>query len=111
MDKRISSLPPLAFLSPDPIAPQSYDDPQHAVEALTALYERNTTFLTSAFAALAKGGPVTGKFRATYPQVSIETTSFGHIDTRLSYGHVTAPGVYTTTVTRPALFRHYLTEQ
>src|SRR5690606_8113522 len=30
---------------------------------------------------------------------------------RLSYGHVTSPGIYTTTITRPRLFRHYLTEQ
>ena len=46
-----------------------------------------------------------------YPQVSIETTSFGHVDSRLSYGHVTSPGIYTTTITRPQLFRHYLKEQ
>jgi AMP nucleosidase len=51
------------------------------------------------------------RFRACYPQVRIETSSFGHADSRLSYGHVTAPGTYTTTITRPTLFRHYLTQQ
>src|SRR5690606_23836929 len=30
---------------------------------------------------------------------------------RLSYGHVASPGIYTTTITRPKLFRHYLEEQ
>ncbi|MFX7265530.1 hypothetical protein ABTI85_21135, partial [Acinetobacter baumannii] len=50
-------------------------------------------------------------YRACYPQVSLETATFGHVDSRLSYGHVTAPGVYTTTITRPELFRHYLKEQ
>ncbi len=35
----------------------------------------------------------------------------GKIDSRLSFGHVVAPGVYAATVTRPDLFQHYLTEQ
>ena len=29
----------------------------------------------------------------------------------MSYGHVAGPGVYATTITRPDLFRDYLTEQ
>ena len=32
-------------------------------------------------------------------------------NSRLSYGFVAGPGVYETTVTRPDLFRAYLTEQ
>src|SRR5262249_17657965 len=111
MSKRIPYLPPLDISSPPPFQPQSFDDPALAVDALTALYERNTAFLIENFAALAKGAPIRSRFRAFYPQVSIETTSFGHVDSRLSYGHVTAPGVYTTTITRPPLFRHYLKQQ
>ncbi|MBO3759579.1 AMP nucleosidase [Ciceribacter sp. L1K22] len=111
MDKRISPLTPVNFICPEPFEPQVFDDPKAAVETLASLYERNTTFLIDAFSSLAKGAPVTGRYRAFYPQVGIETTSFGHVDTRLSYGHVTAPGLYTTTVTRPQLFRHYLVEQ
>src|SRR6195952_5216626 len=102
---------PLDVSSPEPFAPLIFDDPVKAVDALTALYERNTAFLIGKFAELADGAPISQRYRAFYPQVSIETTSFGHVDSRLSYGHVTAPGVYTTTVTRPLLFRHYLTEQ
>ena len=102
---------PLDVLSPEPFAPQSFDDPAKAVEALTELYERNTAFLINHFTELAKGAPITARYRAFYPQISIETTSFGHVDSRLSYGHVTAPGVYTTTITRPHLFRHYLRQQ
>jgi AMP nucleosidase len=109
MNKRISS--PLDISSPSPFAPQTFDDPVEAVDALTELYERNTHFLVESFATLAKGAPITSRYRAFYPQVSIETTSYGHIDTRLSYGHVTAPGIYTTTITRPQLFRHYLKQQ
>jgi AMP nucleosidase len=111
MNTRISSLPPLPFISPSAAEPRIFDNPVEAVDALTELYERNTAFLIDAFGNLANGAPVTGRYRAFYPQVSIETTSFGHADSRLSYGHVTSPGIYTTTITRPTLFRHYLKEQ
>ncbi|MFD1746499.1 AMP nucleosidase [Rhizobium helianthi] len=111
MTKRIFSQSAPHFLSPTPYEQRVFDDPAAAVDALTELYERNTNFLIQAFGDLAKGGSLVGRYRACYPQVSIETTSFGHIDSRLSYGHVTSPGLYTTTVTRPRLFRHYLKEQ
>ncbi len=111
MSNRISPFSPLDISSPSPFQPQSFDDPAKAVDALTELYDRNTAFLIDSFSKLAKGVPITARYRAFYPQVSIETTSFGHVDSRLSYGHVTAPGVYTTTITRPQLFRHYLKEQ
>ncbi|RXT29080.1 AMP nucleosidase [Rhizobium leguminosarum] len=111
MNKRISLLSPLDTSSPPPFQPQSFDDPAKAVETLTALYERNTAFLIESFSELAQGAPISSRYRAFYPQVSIETTSYGHVDSRLSYGHVTAPGIYTTTVTRPKLFKHYLKEQ
>ncbi len=101
----------MTCISPAAAERQVFDDAEQAVDALIALYERNTAFLIDAFQALAKGAPVQGRYRAFYPQVSIETTSFGHIDSRLSYGHVSAPGIYTTTVTRPKLFRRYLVEQ
>ncbi|KQS67932.1 AMP nucleosidase [Rhizobium sp. Leaf371] len=110
MSARISSVPVLPIAMPEAFEPQTYDDPVQAVDALTALYERNTNFLVDGFTALGKG-VAASRFRACYPQVSMETSSFGHVDSRLSYGHVTAPGVYTTTVTRPKLFRHYLKEQ
>ncbi len=111
MNTRIFSLSPLSFISPSVAPLQVCHDAVEAVDALTALYERNTQFLIDAFDALAKGAAVTGRYRACYPQVSIETTSFGHADSRLSYGHVAAPGIYTTTITRPVLFRDYLIEQ
>jgi AMP nucleosidase len=101
----------MTCISPAAAEPQVFDDAEKAVDALITLYERNTAFLIEAFQALAHGAPVKGRYRAFYPQVSIETTSFGHIDSRLSYGHVSAPGIYTTTVTRPKLFRRYLVEQ
>ena len=108
MSKRIFSRKALPFATPDAYEPKTFDDPVAAVDALEALYERNTTFLTDSFMALGVNGAPETRFRATYPQVSVETTSFGHVDSRLSYGYVASPGVYTTTVTRPKLFRHYL---
>ena len=111
MNTRI--LPPSALpvITPDVFEPQVFDDPVAAVDALTALYERNTTFLVDAFTNLGRTGLAAARYRACYPQVSIETSSFSRVDSRLSYGYVSAPGVYTTTVTRPTLFRHYLKEQ
>jgi AMP nucleosidase len=49
--------------------------------------------------------------RATYPFVRITTTTHSRLDSRLSYGFVSGPGAHQTTVTRPDLFRAYLTEQ
>src|SRR5690606_20700596 len=51
------------------------------------------------------------RYRAFYPEVGVTTSSYDQIDTRLAYGHVAAPGHYTTTVTRPDLFSTYLHEQ
>ena len=39
------------------------------------------------------------------------TTSYAKVDSRLSFGHVASPGTYATTITRPDLFRNYLTQQ
>ncbi|MBN9053356.1 MAG: AMP nucleosidase, partial [Rhizobiales bacterium] len=111
MSKPVFSPKPLSFATPEPFEARSFDDPVAAVDALEDLYHRNTTFLTDAFVSLGKNGTPDTRFRACYPQVSIETTSFGHVDSRLSYGYVASPGVYTTTITRPKLFRHYLKEQ
>ena len=80
MNTRILSPAPQNSISPEPFAPQVFTDATAAVDALTALYERNTNFLIEAFSALAKGGPIEGRYRAFYPQVSIETTSYGHVD-------------------------------
>ncbi|QRM54795.1 AMP nucleosidase [Sinorhizobium sp. BG8] len=111
MSKTISYPRPLSFSTPERYEPQTFDDPAKAVDALEALYERNTKFLTDAFVSLGKSGTPDKRFRACYPQVAVETTSFGHVDSRLSYGYVASPGIYTTTITRPKLFRHYLKEQ
>ncbi len=49
--------------------------------------------------------------RANYPFVRITTSTHARLDSRLAYGFVAGPGVHQTSVTRPDLFRTYLTEQ
>ncbi len=110
MEKRIYPTPIESIASPEPFARQSFDDPLEAVAALKRLYERNTQFLRDSFKHLAAGN-VDRRFRAYYPEVSVVTASFAQIDTRLAYGHVPAPGIYATTVTRPDLFERYLVDQ
>src|SRR3546814_624446 len=75
------------------------------------IYRGATGFLCDGFEALLAGCARPRRLRAFYPQVAITTTSFAHIDSRLSYGHVPTPGHWAATITRPDLFRDYLTQQ
>ncbi|MCB1507529.1 MAG: AMP nucleosidase [Hyphomicrobiaceae bacterium] len=90
---------------------QHFDDAPAAVRALQALYEAETARLREALAAYAGGNAPDGRVRGFYPSIGIETESFALVDSRLSYGHVSGPGRHETTVTRPDLFKDYLTEQ
>jgi AMP nucleosidase len=108
MNDRIS---PAVCISPEPIELGEFTDAAAAVAKLEAIYARNTTFIRSYFEAFLKGEVPQGRVRACYPQLRFTTTSFGQVDSRLSYGHVPAPGVYETTISQPDLFRNYLTEQ
>ena len=98
-------------LTPPRIASEAFVDAAAAVERLTQIYERNTAFLRDRFEAYANGRPPELRVRAAYPFVRITTGTHARLDSRLSYGFVPGPGVYDTTVTRPDLFRAYLTEQ
>ncbi len=99
------------LLTPKRIARQRFDNAEAAVERLGLIYDTHTAFLREQFAELLASGSLSGRVRATYPEVLIQTTTFAHVDLRLSYGHVAGPGVYSTTVTRPDLFHGYLIEQ
>jgi AMP nucleosidase len=111
MEHRIFPAPISSVVTPEPFPRQSFTDPVEAVEALKKLYDRNTAFLRDSFMELARGGPDNVRYRAYYPEVGVSTSSYAQVDTRVSYGHVPAPGQYTTTVTRPDLFESYLVEQ
>jgi AMP nucleosidase len=96
---------------PDTATPEHFSDATAAVDQLEKLYTQATQYLGRAFSkAMIEGAP-DGRIRAFYPEVRITTTSFAQVDTRLAYGHVSTPGTYATTITRPDLFRNYLIDQ
>ena len=100
-----------ATLSPDALAMESFSSAAAAVDRLEALYSQATQFLSDQFLrTVAKGHPGR-RIRAFYPEIRLTVASFDQVDTRLAFGHVSAPGTYATTVTRPDLFRNYLIQQ
>ncbi|MEM6464586.1 MAG: AMP nucleosidase [Pseudomonadota bacterium] len=112
MDKGISTPDHSAVVTPPPMKAQPYASASEAVDALRRLYDRNTGFLQEQFYSIGRGQRKDGsRYRAYYPQVRVTTSSFSHVDSRLSYGHVTSPGTYTTTITHPDLFSTYLEQQ
>jgi AMP nucleosidase len=102
---------PQKVVTPPRIAAQAFTDAPSAVDRLEQIYARNTEFLRDRFEAYGRGETFGGRVRACYPFVRITTETHAPVDSRLSYGFVAGPGVYETTVTRPDLFRAYLTEQ
>jgi AMP nucleosidase len=97
--------------SPPSIATESFSDAGLAVARLEEIYERNTKFLRDRFEAYVNGEAITTRVRAFYPFVRVTTATHARLDSRLAYGFVARPGVHETSVTRPDLFRTYLTEQ
>jgi AMP nucleosidase len=101
----------LPTISPDAEPDAIFADAADAVAELARRYDAATGFLRDRFARVMAGAPPEGRYRAFYPMVSLTTGSFAKVDSRLSFGHVTEPGTYATTVTRPGLFAGYLTQQ
>ncbi len=101
----------LPVLTPAPRGAKICSDAGEAVEYIVALYDEATTFLRERFKAIMGGEEPAGRYRAYYPRLEMTTTSFAWVDSRLSFGHVSEPGTYAATLTRPDLFRHYLTQQ
>jgi len=99
------------LLRPARIGFASFDQAEPAVARLIEIYERNTAYLRAAFQEVAQGRDRSEPVRACYPAIRITVQTYDPIDSRLSFGHVPEPGVYQTTVTQPALFRHYYLQQ
>ncbi|MGD9916826.1 MAG: AMP nucleosidase [Paenirhodobacter sp.] len=102
---------PLTILTPHPSAPELFTDAAAAVARLEELYAEATGFLLTKFNEVLASGRAMARFRAFYPEVRITVTSHLKADSRLSFGHVPLPGTYVATITRPDLFRNYLTQQ
>ncbi len=106
----MTQLPP-TYLAPPDTAHEAFDDAAAAVARLERLYEEAIGFLARQFNAVMEGQRPINRIRAFYPEIRLTTTSFAKTDSRLSFGHVAQPGTYVATVTRPDLFRNYLTQQ
>jgi AMP nucleosidase len=102
-----SSLP----LVPDYPAPEAFRDAAAAVARLEAIYAQSTAFLAQHLHRALELGRPPRRVRAVYPEIRMQVTSHEKRDSRLSFGHVAQPGAYSTTITRPDLFRQYLTQQ
>ncbi|CUK14244.1 AMP nucleosidase [Ruegeria denitrificans] len=97
--------------TPDVPTPEKFTDPAAAVARLEQIYDQATQFLCDSFSKAIEGEAPTERFRAYYPEIRIKTATYAQVDSRLSFGHVSEPGTHATTVTRPDLFRSYLTQQ
>jgi AMP nucleosidase len=91
--------------------------PAQALEKLDALYEQSVNALRSAISEYIENGKLPDdKARSNglfvYPSLSVtwDGSATNTPKTR-AYARFTHSGCYTTTVTRPALFRPYLEEQ
>jgi len=97
--------------SPPAQSSKKFTDASAAVEQLITLYERNTAFLRGAFKQYLQQDLAPGKYRSFYPEIRFRNSTFARVDSRLSYGHVDQPGLYSTTITHPQLFKNYLLKQ
>jgi AMP nucleosidase len=98
-------------LTPDAPKAEAFTDATAAVDRLTELYVQSIGFLRSQFADAMANTPPPTRIRAFYPEIRFTTSSYAQVDTRLSFGHVSGPGTYASTITRPDLFRNYLIQQ
>jgi len=101
----------LPTLSPQAADAELFSEAADAVARLEQLYTQATGFLLQKFTETLAARRPLARFRAFYPEVRITTTTHAQADSRLAFGHVTHPGTYCATITRPDLFRAYLTQQ
>jgi AMP nucleosidase len=98
-------------LTPETPPAEAFTDAAAAVDRLTSLYTQATTFLRDHFVATLANPADGPRIRAFYPEVRFTTSSYAQVDSRLAFGHVSSPGTFAATITRPDLFRNYLIQQ
>ncbi len=99
------------IISPTQQKAEDFTDAKAAVDRLIELYDQAVVFLSENFSTAVSGGLPEARYRAFYPEIRIITKSFALSDSRLSFGHVPVPGIYSATITRPRLFENYLRQQ
>jgi AMP nucleosidase len=98
-------------MSHKPFETELIADPAEAVARATTIYEANTAALRDAFARYRRGELFDAHVHAYYPFVRVRTDVNANIDSRHSYGFVSGPGIFETTLTRPDLFGDYYRQQ
>lgn len=101
----------LSVETPSTLPSKSFHDAAQAQQYLVELYAHATKYLRDRLADVMANGPTDVRYRAFYPEIRIQTSSFAVVDSRLSFGHVPEPGIYAITVTHPELFGNYLKQQ
>src|SRR5436189_302509 len=90
---------------------KSFKDAEKALQWVKEIHTTNTEYLRFAFQEFTKDRWNDGRAHAHYPFLEIVTKKCPVIDIRLSYGFLSQPGTYRTTLTRPDLYRTYYLEQ
>lgn len=90
---------------------RTFTDAAAALAYVMEIYAGNIAYLQEEFGHFVRGETPTQKVEAFYPYVAVETEHPTQVDTRLSYGFVSGPGRYSTTLTRPDIFANYYLEQ
>ena len=93
------------------------ESPEKIIEDLTRLYEESVERLRADIVAFAREGALPKPEKRSdgsyaYPEIRLRFRGGTRSsDTSRAYGRLNAPGIYSTTVTRPKLFADYLAEQ
>ena len=90
---------------------RSFNDPAKALNWVREIYNHNVAYLRHTFEQFSKGHGDEDRVRAHYPYIEITTTRGPSVDNRLSYGFLSRPGTYRTTLTRPDLYHTYYMDQ
>jgi AMP nucleosidase len=109
--RRFSMQKAIDFPQTPSTVPEFFTDPKDVVARLDTLYSDAVAHLSSAFKRFLKGERPSSRVRATYPYIAVTILNYPSTDSRLSYGFLGQPGRYSTTITRPDIFKTYLTQQ
>ena len=91
---------------------KSFKDANKAYAYIEKLYNSNIRYLRDRFSSFVKGELSAGEHvSAFYPYLQIVTKTEPSVDRRHSYGFVSVPGTYRTTLTRPDIFDFYYKAQ
>lgn len=91
---------------------KEFRDPEAAFEEIRRLYDAAANTIRTAFAAFADGRRDMQPVEAFYPYLGVSIDNPDPVyDLHMSYGSLSFPGCYGTTITRPDLFSGYLKKQ